>query len=109
MFWNIARGLKRSASVKLLGKGSGVTSSKCCHRVVVAFKCSGTSTGHVEICFCQAAWRGLWCDVKLLGVELSIGRVSSASAITVTSASAVTAGARAAQVMSGALGDVSVR
>ena len=26
MFWNIARGMKRSASVKLLGRGSGVTS-----------------------------------------------------------------------------------
>ena len=24
MFWNIARGMKRSASVKLLGRGSGV-------------------------------------------------------------------------------------
>ena len=30
MFWNIARGLKRSASVKLLGRGSGVTSSLNC-------------------------------------------------------------------------------
>ena len=40
-----ARGMKRSASVKLLGRGSVVTSSKCCHRVVVAFKCSGTSLG----------------------------------------------------------------
>ena len=27
LFWNIARGMKRSASVKLLGRGSGVTSS----------------------------------------------------------------------------------
>ena len=27
MFWHIARGMKRSASVKLLGRGSGVTSS----------------------------------------------------------------------------------
>ena len=26
------------------------------------------SPGHEEICFCQAAWLGLWCDVKLLGV-----------------------------------------
>ena len=68
MFWNIARGMKRSASVKLLGRGSGVTSS-------------------------------------CLAFEFSIGRVMSAGAVTVTSASAVTAGARAAQVMLGALGD----
>ena len=27
MLWNIARGMKKSASVKLLGGGSGVTSS----------------------------------------------------------------------------------
>ena len=27
MLWNVARGMKRSASVKLLGRGSGVTSS----------------------------------------------------------------------------------
>ena len=27
MFWDIARGMQRSASVKLLGRGSGVTSS----------------------------------------------------------------------------------
>ena len=40
-----------------------------------------------------------------LAFELLIGSVTSVGAVTVTSASAVTAGARAAQVMLGALGD----
>ena len=35
MFWNIARGMKRSAFVKLLGRGSGVTSSCLAFEFVV--------------------------------------------------------------------------
>ena len=36
MFWSIARGMKRSAFVKLLGRGSGVTSSSWRLNFVVA-------------------------------------------------------------------------
>ena len=35
MFWNIARGMKRSASVKLFGRSSGVTSSCLAFEFVV--------------------------------------------------------------------------
>ena len=71
MFWDIARGMKRSASVKLLGRSSGVTSSclafelsigkvtfagvviECWHLNALEYR-----PGHEEICFCQAAWQG---------------------------------------------------
>ena len=72
MFWNIARGMKRSASVKLLGMGSGVTSSCLAFelstgRVTPAVLSSSDGgfvfvleyrPGHEEFCFCQAAWQG---------------------------------------------------
>ena len=72
MLWNIARVMKSSASVKLLGWGSGVTSSclafelsigrvtspsvviECWHLNVLEYR-----PGHEEICFCQAAWQGV--------------------------------------------------
>ena len=72
LFWNIARGMKGSASVKLLGRGSGVTSSCLAFELSTGRVTSANVVivwwwhfyvleyrpGHEEICFCQAAWQG---------------------------------------------------
>ena len=69
MFWH-RPGMKRSASVKLLGGGSGVTSSFLAFELSIGRVMSASVVivwgiymfwrcpGHEELCFCQAAWQG---------------------------------------------------
>ena len=84
-FWNVARSMKRFAFVKLLGKGSAVTSSCLAFEFHGRYLSARTNVwlkvclaewasvviewwwhlhvleyrpAHEEICFCQAAWQG---------------------------------------------------